>query len=194
MAACSHWDRGGAVKIYTKTGDDGMTGLLGNRRVAKDDLRIETYGTIDELNAALGVARAARLDPAADALVGQLQEELFVVGSALADPNPAGPFHSRIDVSHVHRIEERIDVLEAELPPLTRFILPGGCSGAAQLHLARTICRRGERLAVALSHRLGEHVPEDLIVYLNRLSDLLFVLARTVNHRAGVADIPWNPS
>src|SRR5690349_16122067 len=129
-------------KIYTRTGDDGTTGLLGSRRVPKDDLRIEAYGTIDELNAALGVARAVGLDPADDALLAQVQDELFAVGSALADPNPSGPFHGVIGDEHVHRAEEMIDALEAELPPLSQFILPGGAPGAAQIHLARTICRR----------------------------------------------------
>jgi cob(I)alamin adenosyltransferase len=179
------------VKIYTKAGDEGMTGLLGSRRVPKDDLRIEAYGTIDELNAALGLARANALDATSDALVGQLQDELFAVGSALADPNPDGPFHAVITPEHSLRLEERIDAMEAELPPLTRFILPGGTPAAAEVHLARTICRRAERLVVRLGHQPGEHVASPLLVYLNRLSDLLFVLARAVNHRAGVADIPW---
>jgi cob(I)alamin adenosyltransferase len=178
------------VKIYTKTGDEGLTGLLGNRRVPKDDARIEAYGTIDELNAVLGTARAQGLGEA-DALVGRLQDELFAVGSALADPNPEGPFHAAIHEAHVARLEAAIDALEAELPPLTRFILPGGTAAAATLHLARTVCRRAERQAVRLGHTPGEHVPRTLIVYLNRLSDLLFVLARAINHRAGVADVPW---
>jgi cob(I)alamin adenosyltransferase len=179
------------LKIYTKSGDDGMTGLLGSRRVSKDDLRIEAYGTIDELNASLGLARSLGLDDGSDALVGVLQDELFTVGSALADPAPAGPFQGLITAGHVLRLEERIDTLEAELPPLTRFILPGGPPAAAQVHLARTICRRAERLVVKLAHQPGEHVSSSLLIYLNRLSDLLFVLARVLNHRAGVADVPW---
>ena len=180
------------MKIYTKTGDDGMTGLLGSRRVSKDDLRIEAYGTIDELNAALGLARAQSLDAGTDAVLGQLQDELFAVGSALADPDPGGPFHEAINVAHVRRLEEQIDILESELSPLTRFILPGGAPASAQVHLARTICRRAERLVVKLGQQPGEHVAGPLLVYLNRLSDLLFVLARVVNHRAGVSDIPWS--
>jgi cob(I)alamin adenosyltransferase len=179
------------LKIYTKAGDDGMTGLLGSRRVPKDDARIDAYGTIDELNAALGLARAHGLDGGADALVGQLQDELFVVGSALADPDPAGPFHAAIAPEHAERLEARIDALEAELAPLRRFILPGGVPASAQLHVARTICRRAERLVVRLGQNPGESVPRPLLVYLNRLGDLLFVLARAVNRRAGVDDIPW---
>ena len=114
------------VKIYTKTGDDGMTGLLGSQRVPKDDVRIEAYGTVDELNAVLGLARAQGLDPAADGLVAQLQSELFVVGSALADPSPGGPFHNAITAEHIARLEAAIDALETELEPLVQFILPGG--------------------------------------------------------------------
>jgi cob(I)alamin adenosyltransferase len=179
------------VKIYTKAGDEGMTGLLANRRVSKDDPRIEAYGTIDELNAALGVARAQGLAGEFDALVGQLQEELFVVGSALADPNEGGPFHAAITPEHARRLEEQIDALEAKLVPLSQFILPGGLPPAAHIHLARTICRRAERLVVKLARQPGEAVAPAVVVYLNRLGDLLFVLARAVNHGAGVADIPW---
>jgi cob(I)alamin adenosyltransferase len=186
--------RGGdrTLKIYTKAGDEGMTGLLGSRRVPKDDLRIEAYGTIDELNAVLGLARAQAIDGGSDALLGRLQDDLFLVGSALADPNPKGPFHESITAEHTLHLEAQIDALEAELPPLSRFILPGGTPGAAHVHLARTVCRRGERLVVKLGHQPGEHVAAPLLVYLNRLSDLLFVLARAVNHRAGVADVPWS--
>ncbi len=179
------------MRIYTKTGDDGTTGLLGAGRVAKDDIRVEVYGTVNELNAALGVARAHGLDPAADGLVARLQEELFVLGSALADPSPDGPFHHAIAARHVEELEPTIDSLEEELAPLTQFILPGGSPPAAQIHLARTVCRRAERLAVALSRQPGEDVPAVIIMYLNRLSDLLFVLARAVNHRAGFADVLW---
>jgi cob(I)alamin adenosyltransferase len=179
------------VKIYTKTGDEGMTGLLGNRRVPKDDARIEAYGTVDELNAALGVARAHGLDTALDRLVAQLQDELFMVGSALADPSPTGPFHNVVTGEHVERLETTIDALESELEPLTQFILPGGTLASAELHRARTVCRRAERLIVTLRRQPGEHVSRTMIVYLNRLSDLLFVLARAVNRRAGTADIRW---
>jgi cob(I)alamin adenosyltransferase len=179
------------MAIYTKTGDDGFTGLLGSGRVPKDDVRVEVYGTVDELNAALGVARAMGLDGSADELVASLQSDLFALGSALADPSPQGPFHGAITDAHVARLESSIDQMETELEPLAQFILPGGALAAAQIHLARTICRRAERLAVTLLRRPDEHVPTTMIVYLNRLSDLLFVLARAVNRRAGVADVPW---
>jgi cob(I)alamin adenosyltransferase len=179
------------VRIYTRAGDDGTTGLLGSGRVSKDDPRIEAYGTIDELNAVLGLARAAGLDRAAESLVAQLQNDLFVVGSALADASTGGPFHDAVTGGHVEQLEAAIDALESELTPLVQFILPGGTDAAAQLHLARTVCRRAERLIVTLSHRPNQDVPRPLIAYLNRLSDLLFVLARAVNHRAGVADTHW---
>lgn len=179
------------AKIYTKTGDDGTTGLLGGRRLSKDDRRIDAYGTVDELNAVLGVARALGLDGGLDSLLAQFQDDLFAVGSALADPNPNGPFHHALKSEHVNRLEETIDALERELPPLTQFILPGGAPAASQLHLARTVCRRAERLVVAVMRQRGDHVAPELLIYLNRLSDLLFVVARVVNQRAGVADVPW---
>jgi cob(I)alamin adenosyltransferase len=180
------------MKIYTKTGDDGTTGLLGPGRVLKDAPRIEAYGTVDELNAVLGLARATGgLDPELDALVARLQDDLFAVGAALADPDPAGKFHNAVGPERAGRLEAEIDHLEAELPPLTHFILPGGTLASSQLHLARTIGRRAERHVVHLGHQPGESVPENLVVYLNRLSDLLFVVARAVNHRASVADVVW---
>jgi cob(I)alamin adenosyltransferase len=181
------------MKIYTKTGDDGTTGLLGAGRVGKDDPRIESYGTVDELNAVLGIARAAGgLDAGADALVARVQDDLFAVGAALADPDPKGKFHNAVAEGYASRLESEIDDLEAELPRLSQFILPGGTVAASQLHLARTICRRAERLVVHLGHQAGSDVPLHLIIYLNRLSDFLFVLARVVNHRSGVADTPWS--
>jgi len=180
------------MRIYTRTGDDGTTGFLGNRRVSKDDQRIEAYGTIDELNSVLGVARAHGMDRQLADLVARLQDELLALGSALADPLPDGPFHNAITDAHVTALEEAIDRLEAELSPLRQFILPGGALAAGQIHLARTVCRRAERSVIRLSHVDGEHVPKTLIVYLNRLSDLLFVLARVLNHRAGIADVVWN--
>ena len=179
------------MKIYTKTGDDGTTGLLGAGRVLKFDPRIEAYGTIDELNAVLGLARAADLDADADAAVARLQDDLFAVGAALADPDPLGKFHNAVRPELSARLETEIDAIEATLPPLTQFILPGGTAGAAQLHLARTICRRAERMVVRLDHTPEGLVPPNLAVYLNRLSDHLFVLARAVNHRAGHPDAPW---
>jgi cob(I)alamin adenosyltransferase len=189
MVAAEPWDL--TMRIYTKTGDDGTTGFLGNRRVPKDDPRVEAYGTIDELNSVLGVARAHGMDSQLDSLTARLQHELFAFGSALADPAPEGPFHNVITDAHVLALEQTIDSLESELSPLTQFILPMGSLPAATIHLARTICRRAERLLVKLSRVPGEHVPSPLIVYLNRLSDLLFVLARVSNHRAGVADTTW---
>ncbi len=181
------------MKIYTKTGDDGTTGLLGAGRVGKDDPRIDSYGTVDELNAVLGLARAAGgLDADLDALLARVQDDLFAVGAALADPNPSGKFHNAVAAGFADRLESEIDRLESELPPLTQFILPGGGPAAAQLHMARTVCRRAERLVVHLDHQPGVDVPHHLVAYLNRLSDFLFVLARAANHRAGVADIPWS--
>ena len=181
------------MKIYTRAGDDGSTGLLGAGRVPKDDPRIDAYGTVDELNAVLGLARATGgLDADGDSLVARLQDDLFAVGAALADPDPAGKFHNAVTAEHASRLEAEIDRLESELPPLTRFILPGGSPAAAQLHLARTICRRAERLVVRLGHLPDGAVPPGLVAYLNRLSDFLFVLARVVNHRSGVGDTPWS--
>lgn len=178
-------------KIYTKTGDEGMTGLLSSVRVPKDHARIEAYGTVDELNAVLGVARSSGLEVGLDGIAALIQEDLFVLGSALADPDPAGSFHSAVQIDRVRTLETIIDELEVELPRLAVFILPGGTPGSAHLHLARTVCRRAERGLVALGHQPGEDVPAVLVVYLNRLSDLLFVMARAANQRAGVADIPW---
>ena len=179
------------MTIYTKTGDEGTTGLLGSGRVRKDALRIEAFGTVDELNAALGVVRSQPLDPESDAFLARVQDELFVVGSALADPDPNGRFQAAITSDHVTALEQQIDRMESQLPGLTAFILPGGTPAAAQLHFARTVCRRAERLVVSLGQHPGEHVAPTLLVYLNRLSDTLFVVARLVNHREGVADVPW---
>jgi cob(I)alamin adenosyltransferase len=179
------------MRIYTRTGDDGTTGLLASGRVPKDDLRIEAYGTVDELNSVLGIARAHGMDQPLDEFVSRIQGELFALGSALADPLPGGPFHNVVTDAHVASLEESIDSLEAELTPLSQFILPGGVLTAGHIHLARTVCRRAERVVVKLSRVQGEHVPKTLVVYLNRLSDLLFVLARVLNHRAGVSDTAW---
>jgi cob(I)alamin adenosyltransferase len=180
------------MKIYTKTGDDGSTGLLGPGRVGKDHPRIEAYGSVDELNATLGLARAVKLNPRLDVQLAAVQDDLFAVGSALADPDPAGPFHEAVSVSRFERLETEIDAMEAELPPLTRFILPGGSLASAQIHLARATCRRAERLVISLAHVPGEHVPEPLIIYLNRLSDYLFVMARLANQLEGMADVVWS--
>jgi cob(I)alamin adenosyltransferase len=181
------------MKIYTKTGDDGSTGLFGGGRLGKDALRVESYGTVDETNAALGVARASGLPPEIDALLAEVQADLFGLGAELAcvpgkEHKLAG---AAIAASASTRLERAIDAFEAELEPLANFVLPAGTPGAAQLHLCRTVCRRAERRVVALGH--SERVRPELIVYLNRLSDLLFVLARCVNRRAQVPDVPWAP-
>lgn len=179
------------MKIYTKTGDAGETGLFGGGRVSKDDLRVDAYGEVDELNAALGLARSLTLPEDLDALVGRLQEQLFTVGAVLATPEgtKASTHIPRVQPAWILAMEDAIDRLETELAPMTHFILPGGASGASALHLGRTICRRAERRVV----RLLKHQPvqADVAVYLNRLSDLLFVMARAANHRAGQADVKW---
>lgn len=177
------------MKIYTKTGDQGETGLWGGQRVSKDTLRVHAYGTTDECNAAIGVARAAGVDPALDSLLASVQNQLFVAGADLATPGEGGANIPRISLDEVSFLEANIDLLEAELEPLKQFILPGGTLGAAQLHLARTTCRRAERWAVSLAN--AEPVNPELLSYLNRLSDFLFVASRIANARAGTADIPW---
>ena len=179
------------VKIYTRGGDRGETGLFDGTRVSKSDPRVDAYGEIDELNATLGVARSTGLDADLDELLVTIQRDLHAVGAQLADPRhriAARVTKARIDDALVHRIEETIDRLEAELPPLRHFILSGGCMAGALLHLARTICRRAERRIVGLGVETIEPV---LVEYVNRLSDLLFVLARVVNHRAGAPETEW---
>lgn len=183
-----------ALKIYTKTGDDGSTGLFGGKRVAKDSLRIESYGTVDELNSLLGMVRTEAHSEEFDPLLGRLQEGLFVLGADLATPH--GGERSflipRVTSSDIECLEREIDRLEEGLPPLKNFILPGGSSAGAALHLARTVCRRAERVVVRLTHEEPE-TGLDPQRYLNRLSDLLFVLARAVNHAAGATEHPWIP-
>jgi cob(I)alamin adenosyltransferase len=178
------------VKIYTRTGDAGETSLFGGTRARKDDARVDAYGEVDELNAWLGFVRASRLDPALDQEVVALQRELFALGAQLADPaDKLAPRVTKavIDDNHVVRLEQLIDRLEEEVPPLRRFILAGGTAAGAALHIARTVCRRAERRIVALD----PPVDPILLRYVNRLSDLLFVLARVVNHRAGVTETEW---
>lgn len=178
------------MKIYTKTGDAGETGLFGGGRVGKDDPRVEAYGEVDELNAVLGLARAEGLGKM-DALTQSLQDQLFTVGSILATPkdSKAASHIPHVREAWITAMEQAIDGFDTELPPLTNFILPGGSKAAAALHLARTICRRTERCVVPL-HRMGL-VDADVVVYLNRLSDLLFTMARYANLQAGVKDVPW---
>lgn len=178
------------MKIYTKTGDAGQTGLFGGQRVAKDALRVHAYGTADECNAAVGVARAAGLDGELAELLAEVQNQLFVVGADLATPGENANI-PRVGEAEVAFLEQWIDRLEESLEPLRQFILPGGTLAAAQLHLARTTCRRAERWAVSLAHEEGESVNPQVLVYLNRLSDLLFVAARAANARAGAPDVPW---
>ncbi|HEX3999538.1 MAG TPA: cob(I)yrinic acid a,c-diamide adenosyltransferase [Pirellulales bacterium] len=179
------------MKIYTKTGDTGETGLFGGPRVAKDDPRIEAYGAVDELNSAVGIARAEELPPEIDSLLARIQNELFNLGAELATPNPAAHALAVLGAAQIEALEQAIDRHEASLPLLREFILPGGSRGAAALHLARTICRRAERRLVAFARGSAEPISPNLVVYLNRLGDLLFVLTRAANAAAGVADVPW---
>jgi cob(I)alamin adenosyltransferase len=177
------------MKIYTKTGDTGETGLFGGTRVSKASPRVAAYGDVDELNSALGLARVHRIDDERDALLGTIQIDLFDLGAELAARPGKKSAAPQIGDREIERLEAAIDRAEEELAPLTTFILPGGSPGAAHLHLARTVCRRAERAVVGLA---AEDAPRpELIRYLNRLSDLLFVLARLANARAGVADVPW---
>jgi cob(I)alamin adenosyltransferase len=178
------------MRIYTRTGDSGETGLFGGERVTKDDLRVETYGTVDEASAALGLAASSLAE--GDALhteILALQNELFVLGADLATPLPGAI--ERIEARHINALEARIDLWEATLAPLRQFILPGGTSSAAALHLARTVARRAERRTVALLHAEPTRTSALTAIYLNRLSDLLFVLARAANRHAGQSDTPW---
>jgi cob(I)alamin adenosyltransferase len=179
------------MKIYTKTGDQGDTGLFGGPRVSKDSPRIDAYGTIDELNSVLGIARALGLEASIDELVRRIQDELFALGAQLSTPDPAAHGTAMIGAAHIAALEQAIVRYDATLEPLKQFILPGGVPSAAYLHLARTVCRRAERRLVTLVREAREPVSGDLVVYLNRLSDLLFVLARTVNRAAGSPDVPW---
>ncbi len=182
------------MKIYTRTGDDGTTGLFGGARVKKASLRVETYGTIDEANATIGRARVALTGtPAAsiDGVLEPIQSELFTLGAELAcvPGKEASLKLALIDEADCERLERAIDAGEEGLAPLKNFVLPGGSATAAELHVARCVVRRAERLLVGLSAE--EPVRGPTIVYLNRLSDLLFTLARRANHLASVADVPW---
>jgi cob(I)alamin adenosyltransferase len=177
------------MKIYTRTGDGGSTTLFDGTRIAKSDLRVEAYGEVDEANAAIGAARAEGLDPDIDMIMNVVQRELFALGSHLADPaERIADRVTKVTLGSVEvgRLEEWIDKYEDELPPLRRFILPGGTRAAAALHMARVVCRRAERRMVALVS-----VDVEFLAYMNRLSDLLFVLTRVVNKRAGVAEVEW---
>ena len=172
------------TKVYTRTGDAGKTSLVSGDRVSKADLRVSAYGDVDELNSVLGVARTFPLDPELNDLLGRLQNELFTVGADLA--TPAGTPVPRVSLEMVTELEQIIDQYLAELEPLKEFILPGGSQAGAMLHLARTVARRAERVVVALADR--EEITAAALQYLNRLSDLLFVLARAANKRAGTTE------
>ena len=181
-----------AVKIYTKTGDGGETGLFDGSRVSKDDLRVAAYGDVDELNAVLGLARAHAVDPSLDGLLLGIQRDLFALGAQLADPSEKvaeRKAKAAVGPGRIEELESAIDSHEAALPPLRAFVLPGGSHLGAFLHLARTVCRRAERTLVTLNRR---HRLDPLIgVYVNRLSDLLFVLARHANQAAAKPEDTW---
>jgi cob(I)alamin adenosyltransferase len=181
------------MKIYTRTGDDGTTGLFGGGRRPKDDLRVDAYGTIDEANAAIGVARAAGLPPSVDAVLADVQSDLFTVGAELGCVPGEEPKlkMALIGPADAARLEKAIDAAEDGLPPLKSFVLSGGSAGAAALHLARCVVRRAERAVIAAGRVSA--VRNEPVVYLNRLSDLLFTFARRANHEAGVPDVPWHP-
>ena len=180
------------MKIYTKTGDDGTTGLFGGGRVKKASTRVEAYGTVDELNATIGVARASGLDAMNEAVLAQVQVDLFTLGAELA----CGPGKedklgmTLVDDADAERLERAIDAAEEGLPPLKNFVLPGGSAQSAALHLARTVCRRAERSVLAIDDTPARTAE---IVYLNRLSDLLFTMARRENRERNVPDVPWQP-
>ena len=183
------------MTLYTHTGDQGETGLFGGPRVGKDVARLEACGTIDELNAALGLVRAEPISEPIDRLLDRLQHELFQVGAELATLNPQERGLRRIGTAAIVAIEQTIDDYQERLPLLNNFILPVGVRAAGALHLARTICRRAERRLVTLAHTGPNEVAPELLAYLNRVSDLLFVLARTANAEKGVADVIWqNPA
>jgi cob(I)alamin adenosyltransferase len=180
------------MRIYTKTGDTGETGLLGGKRVGKDDLRVAAYGDVDELNAVLGLARAASGDAVVRALLRRLQRELLALGAQLADPSSrVGSRKAKavIGAREIRNLEKAIDARQGRLPKLTAFLLPGGSPPGALLHLARTVCRRAERAIVALHRR--EKLDPRILVYVNRLSDLLFVLAREANQQSGEQEDRW---
>ena len=181
------------MKIYTKTGDHGSTGLFGGGRVAKDNIRVEAYGDVDELNAVIGMARSVEMMPRIDEVLVPIQRDLFAIGALLATPDREKMAQhlqkARIDDGRIEELERAIDEGESELEPLAAFIIPGGTPKAAALHVARTVCRRAERHVVRLQHEV--ELPPLAVIYLNRLSDLLFTLARVANRRAGAGEVTW---
>ena len=180
-----------SMKIYTKKGDTGKTSLFGGKRVLKSSLRIDAYGTVDELNSILGLALSYSPDVRTGEILNHLQNQLFVMGADLATPPDVKKQIRRITVTDIEKLENYIDELEELLSPLKNFILPGGNSCGAAIHMARTVCRRAERAAVACRESKENPVSDETIIYLNRLSDLLFVLARFENHRGGMEETVW---
>ena len=178
------------MKIYTKTGDDGNTGLQGDFKISKSHPRIIAYGTVDEVNAAIGVVLTNTLDDDVSQLLNQIQNDLFLLGSDLSNQN-LNDLKNRVTLEMIEKLEESIDTFESELPPITNFILPGGNVAASQIHQVRTIVRRAETLVVKLSDK--DEINSNCIKYLNRLSDLMFVMGRLINKRNGVEDIIWKP-
>ena len=176
------------MKIYTKTGDDGNTGLQGNFRIAKSHPRIIAYGTVDEANAALGIVLSNKLDEDITNILTEIQNDLFLLGADLSNPN-LNDVKNRVSLETVEKLEKYIDKFESELSPLTNFILPGGDIIASQLHFARTVVRRAETLVVYLSEK--DEINSNCIKYLNRLSDLFFVMSRLINKQKGRDDVPW---
>ncbi|VAX29046.1 ATP:Cob(I)alamin adenosyltransferase [hydrothermal vent metagenome] len=177
------------MKIYTKTGDKGKTSLFGGERVDKDDLRVECYGTVDELNSTLGLTITEITNTEVKDTLKQIQNDLFNLAGELATPSKK-EFVSPINQKQIEFLENQIDNFEEKIPPLKQFILPGGSKGAALLHVARSVCRRSERIVVKLSK--NDVISDNIIIYLNRLSDLLFVLARFENDVNQIPDIPWD--
>ena len=182
------------ARIYTRTGDTGETGLFGGGRVAKDDIRVEAYGAVDELNAMLGVIAASIEEPVMAERLALLQADLFALGAHLATPDAARVQQHLppLPLERIAQMEEWMNAADDALPALRSFILPGGSPVGAQLHLARTVCRRAERRVVHLAR--AATVDADVVRYLNRLSDLLFMLARVANQDAGVTELPWTPN
>ena len=181
------------MKIYTKTGDDGQTGLFGGGRVSKDDPRVEAYGDVDELNAWIGMVRAAEVMPRIDEVLVPIQRDLFAIGALLATPD-LQKMHdhlakAQIDKTRIEDLEHAIDDCDRELEPLRAFIMPGGTHKSAALHVARTVCRRAERRVISLGKEV--ELPALVVIYLNRLSDLLFSLARVANARSGAGEVTW---
>jgi cob(I)alamin adenosyltransferase len=181
------------MKLYTKTGDAGSTGLFGGGRVSKDDIRVEAYGDVDELNAVIGLARCIEMMPRIDEVLVPIQRDLFAIGALLATPDRDKMAQhlekARIDGARIAELERAIDDSESELEPLRAFILPGGTPKASALHVARTVCRRAERHVVRLQREV--EMPALAVIYLNRLSDLLFTLARLANRRGGKGEVTW---